>query len=51
MRILLVEDDDVIARSLSKGLRGQSYAVDVATDGDSALYQRRSTRTTLSCST
>jgi two-component system copper resistance phosphate regulon response regulator CusR len=39
MRILLVEDDAVIASSLSKGLREQAYAVDVATDGDAAVYQ------------
>lgn len=39
MRVLLVEDDSVIARSLAKGLREEAYAVDVAADGDSALYQ------------
>jgi DNA-binding response OmpR family regulator len=39
MRILLVEDDPVIASSLSKGLREEAYAVDVATDGDAAVYQ------------
>jgi two-component system copper resistance phosphate regulon response regulator CusR len=39
MRILLVEDDPVIAASLSKGLREQAYAVDIATDGDAAVYQ------------
>jgi two-component system copper resistance phosphate regulon response regulator CusR len=39
MRILLVEDDAVIAASLAKGLREQSYAVDVAADGDAAVYQ------------
>src|SRR5580765_424764 len=39
MRILLVEDDAVIAASLSKGLREEAYAVDVATDGDAALSQ------------
>src|SRR3979409_209618 len=39
MRILLVEDDPVIAASLAKGLREQAYAVDVATDGDAAVYQ------------
>ena len=42
MRILLVEDDAVIASSLSKGLRGEAYAVDVATDGDAAVYQAAS---------
>jgi DNA-binding response OmpR family regulator len=39
MRILLVEDDAVIASSLSKGLREEAYAVDVATDGDAAVSQ------------
>ena len=39
MRILLVEDDAVIASSLSKGLREAAYAVDVATDGDAALSE------------
>ena len=38
MRILLVEDDAVIASSLSKGLREEAYAVDVAMDGDAAVY-------------
>ena len=39
MRILLVEDDTVIAGTLAKGLREESYAVDIAADGDAALYQ------------
>jgi two-component system, OmpR family, copper resistance phosphate regulon response regulator CusR len=39
MRILLVEDDPGIARFVAKGLREQSYAVDVATTGEDALYQ------------
>jgi DNA-binding response OmpR family regulator len=30
MRILLVEDEPDVARMLAKGLREQSYAVDVA---------------------
>ena len=34
MRILLVEDDVVIARSLKEGLEDEAYAVDVAHDGD-----------------
>lgn len=33
MRILLVEDEEEAARMLSKGLREQAYAVDVATTG------------------
>jgi DNA-binding response OmpR family regulator len=39
MRLLLVEDDARIARFVAKGLREQSYAVDVASNGDDALYQ------------
>lgn len=39
MRILLVEDDVAIASILSRGLRENAYAVDVAVDGDAALYQ------------
>jgi DNA-binding response OmpR family regulator len=39
MRILLVEDESSAAQMLAKGLREQSYAVDVATDGEAAVYQ------------
>lgn len=39
MRLLLVEDDPRIAGFVAKGLREQSYAVDVAVTGDEALYQ------------
>jgi two-component system, OmpR family, copper resistance phosphate regulon response regulator CusR len=39
MRLLLVEDDARIARFVAKGLREQTYAVDIATTGDDALYQ------------
>ena len=39
MRLLLVEDEPQAARMLSKGLREESYAVDVARDGRQALYQ------------
>jgi two-component system copper resistance phosphate regulon response regulator CusR len=39
MRILLVEDEPGAARMLAKGLREQTYAVDVAPDGESAVYQ------------
>jgi heavy metal response regulator len=39
MRIFLVEDDKRIANFVAKGLRENSYAVDVATDGKDALYQ------------
>jgi two-component system copper resistance phosphate regulon response regulator CusR len=39
MRILLVEDEPDVARMLAKGLREQSYAVDVARDGEGGVYQ------------
>jgi DNA-binding response OmpR family regulator len=39
MRILLVEDEPRMANVIAKGLREQSYAVDVAEDGEAALYQ------------
>ena len=39
MRVLLVEDDQRIANFVAKGLRENTYAVDVATDGAAALYQ------------
>jgi two-component system copper resistance phosphate regulon response regulator CusR len=39
MRILLVEDEPSAALMLAKGLREQSYAVDIAADGEGALYQ------------
>lgn len=39
MRLLLVEDDARIARFVAKGLREQTYAVDVAATGEDALYQ------------
>jgi DNA-binding response OmpR family regulator len=37
MRILLVEDERQAAQLLAKGLREQSYAVDIAADGEAAL--------------
>jgi two-component system copper resistance phosphate regulon response regulator CusR len=39
MRVFLVEDDKRIANFVAKGLRENSYAVDVATDGKDAAYQ------------
>jgi two-component system OmpR family response regulator len=39
MRLLLVEDDEKLARSVTRGLRGEGYAVDLAVDGDAALIQ------------
>lgn len=37
MRVLVVEDEERIARFLKKGLEEESYAVDVVRDGSSAL--------------
>lgn len=37
MRVLIVEDEEYIARFLKKGLEEESYAVDVAGDGPMAL--------------
>lgn len=39
MRLLLVEDDPTLAAVVAKGLREQAYAVDVAADGEAALYR------------
>lgn len=39
MRILLVEDEPAAAQMLAKGLREQTHAVDVSSDGEAALYQ------------
>ncbi len=39
MRLLVVEDDEKLARVITKGLRHEGYAVDVARDGNEALRQ------------
>jgi DNA-binding response OmpR family regulator len=39
MRILLVEDEPRAAQMLATGLREAGYAVDVAADGEAALYR------------
>jgi len=39
MRVLLVEDEPGAARVLAKGLREHAYAVDLAGDGNAALFQ------------
>lgn len=39
VRILLVEDEPGAAQMLAQGLREQTYAVDVAADGEAALRQ------------
>ncbi len=38
MRVLLTEDDFDIANVIAKGLREHGYAVDIAGDGEQALY-------------
>jgi DNA-binding response OmpR family regulator len=43
MRVLLVEDEPNAALVLAKGLREQAYAVDVATDGNAAIFQAGTT--------
>jgi DNA-binding response OmpR family regulator len=42
MRILVVEDEEKIARAIQKGLQQESFAVDVVYDGDSGLAAARS---------
>jgi two-component system copper resistance phosphate regulon response regulator CusR len=39
VRILLVEDEARVAAFIAKGLREHAYAVDIASDGEKALYQ------------
>jgi len=39
MRILLVEDRPELKRSLSRALREEGYAVDLASDGEEGLYK------------
>src|SRR5881397_1655981 len=43
MRVLLVEDEPNAAHVLAKGLREQTYAVDIAADGDTAIFQAGTT--------
>jgi DNA-binding response OmpR family regulator len=38
VRILLVEDEPRVAAFVAKGLREQAYAIDIARDGEEALY-------------
>jgi DNA-binding response OmpR family regulator len=39
MRILLVEDEEKVARFVERGLKAERFVVDVAADGKTALYQ------------
>ena len=49
MRVLVAEDDEVLAATVAAGLRREGMAVDVALDGDEALSTRRSTAMTSWC--
>jgi DNA-binding response OmpR family regulator len=42
MRVLVAEDDEVLAKALARGLRREGMAVDVALDGDETLARSRS---------
>ncbi|MEO0016797.1 MAG: hypothetical protein RLZZ522_80, partial [Verrucomicrobiota bacterium] len=39
MRLLIIEDDQLLQRSLAAGLREENYAVDTAGDGETGLYK------------
>lgn len=39
MRALIIEDDEVVAKFIAKGLRQHGYLVDVARDGRGGLFQ------------
>jgi two-component system, OmpR family, response regulator len=39
MRLLLVEDDAKLARAVARGLRHEGFAVDLAEDGERALFE------------
>jgi DNA-binding response OmpR family regulator len=41
VRVLIAEDEERLAHTLARGLRTQGLAVDVAGDGDEALYKAR----------
>lgn len=41
MRLLLIEDDPLLQRSLAAGLREENYAVDTASDGEDGLFKAR----------
>lgn len=39
MQILIVENEDKIVNLLRRGLLGERYTVDIARDGEEALYK------------
>jgi DNA-binding response OmpR family regulator len=44
MRVLVAEDEPLIADTVAEGLRRRCMAVDVCYDGDAALERRRDPR-------
>ncbi len=42
MRLLIIEDDQLLRRSLAASLREENYAVDTADDGESGLFKASS---------
>lgn len=42
MRLLVIEDNKMLARSLRQGLREEGFAVDIATDGEEGLWYAES---------
>lgn len=41
MRVLVVEDEEVLSRSLKSGLEAEGFAVDTAFDGETGLWMTR----------
>lgn len=39
VRLLIIEDDELLLRSLAMGLREENYAVDTASDGEAGLFK------------
>ena len=39
MRLLIIEDDPLLLRSLAAGLREENYAVDTAGDGEAGFFK------------
>jgi DNA-binding response OmpR family regulator len=44
MKILLVEDDQKLAKTIEEGLKKQSFRIDVAHDGEEGLYLARNNK-------
>ena len=51
VRVLLVEDHKPLSRALERGLEEESFAVDVAEDGEEADFKAAAPFTMSSCST